>query len=254
MNQLKVSIPLYVQIAEGLLEQIESAELVPGDRLPSERKLSKQLGVTRTTLRQALNLLETQGLLKRMHGVGTYVANMKIDRHANQLVPFTKGIRRRGHAPGAKVVMMRQELASVSIARKLNLKTSAPIFYSHRLRMVNHEPTMLEKFKVPIHIFPDFHEQDLDNQSVYEVMERVYNVAITHADLSIEAVSATEYEAELLGVPKGAPLMLEERVGYDKNGRPVEYAKDLYRGDRFRFVTRKAGRIDSIMSESKIDF
>lgn len=244
MNQLKVTIPLYVQIAEGLFERIAAGELIPGDRLPSERILSEQLGVTRTTLRQALSLLEGQGLLKRMQGVGTYVANLKIDRHAAHLLPFTKGIKRGGFYPGAKVILLRQEVASVSVARKLNLTPLAPIFYSHRVRLVNQEPAMLEKFKVPMDVFPRFDQHDFNSRSVYEVIEEEYGIIITHADLSIEAVSATEYEAELLCIPKGFPLILEERIGYDGNGRPIEYAKDLYRGDRFRFITRHANRLD----------
>jgi GntR family transcriptional regulator len=231
---------LYIQIAEGLLKRIESGELLPGNRLPSERELSESLGVTRMTLRQALELLQKQGLLERKQGVGTFVADLKIERQANHLVPFTKGMQKRGFKPGARLLALEQQLAEVSVAKVLHLPVSAPVYYLHRLRFINREPTMVEKIMFPAHRFPNLEQYDFAARSLYEVLETEYGVFINHARQSFEAVQASTYEGDLLKIACGSPLMLEERVAYDQTEDPVEYAKDLYRGDRFRFVTEMA--------------
>ncbi len=238
MNQSKTIIPLYIQIAEGLLDRIQSGNLAPGDRLPPERELSAALGVNRRTVREALRVLGTQGLITRQRGVGTFIAHPKIERQADHLVPFTQGMQSRGYVTGAKVVLLKQRMCAVSVAEQLSLPISSPIYYIHRLRFLNNEPTMLEKFILPTGYFPEFERHDLENRSLYEILETEYSVIISQARQSIEAVSATEYEAGLLDIGSGAPLLLEQRLGLDQNGRPVEYAKDLYRGDRFRFVTK----------------
>jgi GntR family transcriptional regulator len=99
---------------------------------------------------------------------------------------------------------------------------------------------MLERYTMPIDRFPDLNRHDLANRSMYEILETEYGVAVNHARQTLEPVTAAEDEAELLGVPRGAPLMLERRISFDKDNRPVEYGRDLYRGDRFRFVTEIA--------------
>lgn len=240
ISHLTAAVPLYIQIAESLLDQIESGELVPGDRLPPERELSKVLGVNRMTLRQALRVIEAQGLIIRRQGNGTYIAEPKIEREADLLVPFTRGMRRRGYMPGAKVIVLKQQPAEVSVANYLKLPISASVYYMHRLRFINQEPVMLERLTISAHRFPGFEDHDMGNRSVYEIMETEYGVSITKARQSLEPVIATDYEAECLGIEPGTPLMLERRLGFDQEGHPVEYAKDLYRGDRFSFVTEMA--------------
>jgi GntR family transcriptional regulator len=99
---------------------------------------------------------------------------------------------------------------------------------------------MLEHYVMSVHRFPDLRRFDLEHRSMYEVMETEYGVSIRRARQSLEPVIASEYEAELLGVNPGAPLMLERRLAYDQDDQPVEHGRDLYRGDRFRFVTEIA--------------
>jgi len=240
VNRFTTAVPLYIRIAEGLLGQIESGELSPGDRLPSERELSEALDVNRMTLRQALGLLETQGLLVRRRGDGTYVARPKIERQASRLVPFTRGMKRRGYVPGAKVITFERRRAEAALAQKLGLPVAAPVYFVRRLRLLNQEPMMLERLTMPAHRFPGLERFDLAKHSVYDVMETEYGIIVGRARQSLEPVVATEYEAELLGVQPGAPLMLERRLGLDQDDQPVEYGRDLYRGDRFRFVTEIA--------------
>lgn len=235
MDHYREHLPLYIQIAEGLLERIESGELSVGARVPSERDLSKQLDVARMTVRQALQLLESQGVLTRKQGVGAFVAAPKVERPADQLAPFTRGMESLGLQPGATVLVLEERVANAIVARKLQIHLSAPVYYCQRVRSVNHEPIMVETFYLPFERFPNFTQQDLTDRSLYQVLESVYNTSIHKAEQSLEAVPATEYESHWLDVPKGAPLLREERLAFDQAGEPVEYAKDLYRGDRIRY-------------------
>ncbi len=239
-NRLSTAAPLYTQIAENLLDQIESGKLAVGQRLAPERELSQTLGVNRMTLRQAFHLLESQGLLIRRQGHGTYIAEPKIERQAGKLISFTRGMERRGYKPGAKVIVFTERPVEASLAVHLKLPVSAPVYEIHRLRLINQEPVLLERYTIPVNRFPALERHDLANRSMYEVMEKEYGVVISQARQSLEPVIATEYEAELFGIKPGAPLMLEHRLSLDKDNQPVEYGKDLYRGDRFRFVTDMA--------------
>ncbi len=236
----KSGIPLYVQIAESLFDRIESGDLKPGQRLSAERKLSETLKVNRMTLRQALHTLEAQGLLVRRQGDGTYVAESKIERQAGKLVPFTKSMQKRGYTPGAKVITLEQRLAESAVAKELNLHVSTPVYFVHRVRLIKQEPVMLENFYLPVARFPGLERFDLAKRSVYEILETEYGVTISRARQSLEPTVATEYEAGILKIKIGAPLMLEIRLAFDKDDRPVEYGHDFYRGDRFRFVTETA--------------
>lgn len=240
VKRMTAAAPLYNQIAASLLNQIESGKLAPGSRLPPERELSEMLGVNRMTLRQALHVLETQGLLVRRQGDGTYVAEPKIERQAGRLFSFTRGMERRGYKPGGRVVTFSQRPVEAYLAALLKLPVSAPVYEIHRLRLINEEPVLLERYTIPVQRFPDLDKHDLANRSMYEVFEKEYGVAVSQARQSLEPVVATTYEAELLTIQPGAPLMLERRISFDTNNQPVEHGQDLYRGDRFRFVTEIA--------------
>ena len=240
IGRLSPTAPLYSQIAERLTDRIKAGKLAIGSRLPPERELSQALGVNRMTLRQAVHMLETQGLLVRRQGDGTYVAEPVIERQAGKLFSFTRGMAQRGYKPGGKIVLFIQHPVDAAMARNLKLRVDAPVYDLHRLRFIEDEPVMLERFVISVQLFPELEQHDLARRSMYEVMEKEYGVQVHQARQSLEPVLAGRYEAGLLGIKKGAPLMLERRVSFDKEGRPLEYGSDLYRGDRFRFVTEMA--------------
>ncbi len=242
VNRLLTSVPLYIQIAESLLERIESGELAPGDRLPPERALSEMLGVNRMTLRQALRVLELQGLLERRQGRGTTVALPRFDRNAGRLFSFTQGMERQGLKPGARLISVDQLPARAGMAKDLAIPVSSMVYVITRLRTVNQLPVLLERYTLPVRRFLQLDRHDLESRSIFEALATEYGVVIDRAWQSLEPVLADPYEAGLLDVAIGAPLMLERRVSFDPEGRPVEAGRDLYRGDRFRFVTETAPR------------
>jgi GntR family transcriptional regulator len=236
----EASSPVYVRIAENLFTQIESGELGPGDRLPPERELSEKLGVNRLTIRRALQKLELQGLLTRRQGAGTFVSEPKIEQQAEVIISFTKGMQRRGYIPSAKIIKFEKLNAEKPVADSLMLSSSDLVYSIFRLRLINKEPVLLERLTIPANRFPKFEHHDLSKRSLYEVMETEYGVIVTNARQSLEPVIALEYEAEMLNVPPGAALMLQRRLSFDQDDQPIECGKDLYRGDRFKFVTELA--------------
>ena len=240
LKRLSTAGPLYSQIAARLEEQIAAGKLAYGMRLPSERELSQTLRVNRMTLRQALRELEVKGLLLRRRGAGNYIAEPVIERHAGRLTSFTYVMQRRGYRTGAKMIKCDKHPVDAALAEELKLRTAALVYDIHRLRLIDDEPVMLERYTIPVARFPDLNKHDLEHRSMYKVMEEEYGVVVRHARQTLEPVVADHYAAKLLGVKTGAPLMQERRVSFDKNNRPVEHGCDLYRGDRFRFITEMA--------------
>jgi len=231
------TVPLYIQIAERLISRIESGDLSPGAQLAPERELSIELNVNRMTLRRALKVLESQGLLERRHGIGNFIANSKIDRQTETIFRFSIGMAKRGYIPGTKLISVKVIEAEPQLAKDLDIRGSSRVYDILRLRCINQEPVMLEGYKIPLNWFPGLHEFDLENRSIYEILETEYEVKIARSRQSLEPIIANSFEAELLKINLGDPLMLEKRISYDADDQPVEFGKDRYRGDRFRFIT-----------------
>ncbi len=196
------------------------------------------------TLRRALHVLELQGLLVRKHGIGTFIAEPKIDRPMDIVFRFTRGMQKRGYTPGARLISIEQLSLGAAMSRELDVPSTSSAYQILRLRSINQEPVMLESYTIPALRFPGLDRYDLENRSIYEVLETEYAVTIVSARQSFEPVLANDFDAGLLGVRIGAALMLEKRVSLDQNHCPVEYGKDRYRGDRFRFVTEASAPFD----------
>jgi len=229
--------PLYIQIAEGLIAQIESGDLIPGQQLPPEREFSEKLSINRMTLRRALHVLESQGLIIRKHGIGTYIAELKFDRQMEVVFRFSRGMQNRGFTPAAEIISIEKVAAEAALAKDLSLPEPSPVYSILRLRSINQEPVLIESYKIPVQRFPGLDKYDLENRSIYDVLENEFGVPIVRARQSFEPVIASTFEAELLEITEGNALMLEKRISYDSENVPIEYGKDHYRGDRFRFVT-----------------
>jgi len=230
----------YQQIADNIQDRIESGELQDGDRLESERELSNQLGVNRLTVRRAFNVLENRGLVDRRQGGGTYVATQAIERQASQLVPFTLAMQEVGVKPGACLIAFDKEPADQSLSELLRIPIDSLLYHIFRVRIADDEPAVIEQFFTPCQLFPNFESHDHEKRSGYEIMETEYGISVTRAEQSLEPVVATPYEAALLRISPGMPLMLERRLAFDKQNQPIEYGKDLFRGDMFKFITTDA--------------
>src|SRR5215213_9864899 len=225
----------YVQIEEELAERIRTGMLRPGDRIPPERELAEQMQVSRMTVRQALGRLADRGLLVRERGRGTFVSEPKLVQSLSRLNGFYDQMVSQGILPSSRLLSGEQILASAAVAQVLDLRIAEPLFKVVRLRLGGGVPLALETSFFPARLVPGLLDYDLERHSIYRLMER-YDARPVRATQSLEPVPARDLEAEALEVPPGSPLMLVERIGWDTQDRPVEYAKDIYRGDRSRFV------------------
>jgi GntR family transcriptional regulator len=229
--------PAYAQIEDRVVEAVSAGDLRPGDRLPPERELAEQIGVSRMTLRQALQVLERRGLVRRTvgrHG-GTFVAEPKIERDLTALAGLTEQLRRQGHQAGARVLSKQEGSCSRRTATALSLHTGERVFEVVRLRLSDGTPLALERSLFPAERFAGLLQLSLDG-SLYELLERTYHVSVRRAIERLEPVVAGPREAALLSVAQGAPLLLVERTAFDADGLPVEYARDRFRGDRTEVV------------------
>lgn len=234
----RISSPLYVQIAESIAERIRSGVLAVGDRISSERQLAEELSVSRMTVRQALATLQQQGLIGSLHGKGYFVSPPRIEAPVDILIGFSDNMTKRDIRPGARLLALEVMLADRSLAGELQIRVGEQIFAVHRLRLANDMPVALEYSHFPAHLFPNLDQHDLESHSIYAILAQEYGVKLAGATQSLEPVVAQSWQANLLHVPKGAPLMLVTRTSHDEQQRIVEYARDYYRGDCFRFVSR----------------
>ncbi|HYG60283.1 MAG TPA: GntR family transcriptional regulator [Symbiobacteriaceae bacterium] len=230
-------IPLYYQIKARLLEAIENGQLKPGDRVMSERELTTQFGVSRMTARQALTELENQGYLYRVQGKGTFVATPKLEQPLAGLTSFTEDMRRRGLEPGARVLAAEEMVAGRRVARALGIGETTAVYKLERLRLAGGEPMALEAAHLPVVYVPGLLESGPMERSLYRILAEHYQIHLVRATQSLEAVPANAYEADMLHVKEGTPLLLLERIARDTADRPVEFVRSLYRGDRYRFTT-----------------
>jgi GntR family transcriptional regulator len=227
----------YLQIEQELASRIVRGVLRPGARLPAERDLARDLGVSRMTLRQALARLEHRGLIARAHGRGTFVAEPKLHQRATTLRGFFRETVGQGVVPSTRTIEKTAIYATRALASTLQLRIGEEVYKVVRLRSGRGAPVVLETSFFPASVVPGMLALDLDHQSIYRLMEDRYGAGPVRGEQAIEAVAAEQPEAELLGVPAGSPLIVLERTAWDASERPVEYARDLYRGDRSRFTT-----------------
>jgi GntR family transcriptional regulator len=225
----------YVQIEEELAERIRTGMLRPGDRIPPERELAEQMQVSRMTVRQALGRLADRGLLVRERGRGTFVSEPKLIQSLSRLNGFYDQMISQGILPSSRLLSGQEVLASAAVAQVLDLRIGEPLYKVVRLRLGGGVPLALETSFFPARLVPGLLDYDLERHSIYRLMER-YDARPVRATQSLEPVPARDQEADALEVPAGSPLMLVERIAWDTQDRPVEYAKDIYRGDRSRFV------------------
>lgn len=227
----------HAQIEDWLADAIAAGQLSPGDRLPSESDLAAWLGVSRMTLRHALGELAQRGLVTRTvgRGGGTFVAEPKLEQDLTTLAGFSEQLRRHGKVAGARVLAAVQIPAGRTAAAALELAEGDPVHDVRRIRLADERPIVIEHSQFPARLFPDLLDRRLDG-SLYDLLAASYGLGPHRARESLEPVVAGVREAEALQVDEGSPLMLVERTAYAADGQPVEYARDLFRGDRTRIV------------------
>ena len=230
-------LPRYYQLKEIIRERIRSGEWKPGDLIPSERELSEKYGISRMTARQAITDLVNEGLFYREQGKGTFVSQRKITQQLIHLTGFTEDIRARGQRPGTKVISAEMHPADEATAEKLRIPSGTPIFRLQRLRLADGEPLAIEVSQINFKGCQMLLEENLEQNSLYRVLETKYGISLMEADQELEAGLAGNEEAQFLKISVGSPVLFTRRTTYTERNQPVEYAKAVYRGNKYTFYT-----------------
>lgn len=225
-------VPLYFQVAQHLEQMIESGELPMGTRLENEIDLADRLGLSRQTMRRAIEYLVDRGLLVRKRGIGTQVVHAKITREV-ELTSLYDDLAKTGRAPATKVVSFRTEAAPDAVAAALGIAAGTPVYVFERLRYADAEPLALMRNHVPEHLL-QLSAADLEAEGLYNLF-RANGIGMRIAKQAIGARAATAAEARALGEREGAPLLVMERSAYDEQGRAVEHGHHVYRASRYSF-------------------
>jgi len=236
--QRRVGVPLYYQIQQRLMSQIRSGEFSPGQPIPSLQELASRMRVSQMTARQAIRALCDQGLMYSKQGKGTFVSGIKHEKNFRQVLSFTEEMRAHGSEPSSKVLSFRLQAGTREVRSALKMKAGQKVFRLRRVRYSDGVPMGIECSCLPQHLCPDLLETFDPSTSLYETLADQYGIHMEITDEVVKASSATPEEAALLKIAPGTPVLLFTRTCYDENGKPLEFVKSTYRGDRYKIVQR----------------
>ncbi len=230
-------VPFYLQLKVALQRGIRQGEWGPGDMLPSESELTRRYGVSRTVVRQALKDMSYEGQVVRQKGKGTFVTQPKISSRSlvQSLEGFYQDMADRGVPVLTRVLEQELEPAEGEVATNLELEPLTPVTKLVRLRFVEDEPIVLVASYLPYELCRELIHADLERGSLYAFLEDECGLRIGRGSRRIEAVGASEAEAQTLKVETGTPLIRLKSVSYTPEGTPLEYFDAVFRGDRARF-------------------
>ncbi|MCQ8261240.1 GntR family transcriptional regulator [Streptococcus suis] len=233
--------PLYLQLVDTLEIMIRD-NMEPNEKLFSERELTQVYGVSRITVRLALQELEKRGLVYKKHGKGTYVSeisNSAVD--LSQAYSFTEQMRRIGKIPSTKILSFSTILVTDFIAQQLQISLGNQVFELERLRLADGIPMMLERTYVPVEIFPQLSKERLEELPLYEIFFEDYGQQIRLAEEEFYASIALDNEANLLRIPNSSPVLHLIRKTYNDRNRLIEFTFSIARGDQFRYKVSHQG-------------
>lgn len=225
-------VPLYFQAAQHIEHMIESGELPLGAKLENENELAERFGLSRPTLRQAVDYLIDRGLLVRRRGIGTQVVQAKVTREV-ELTSLWDDLARAQRTPSTQVLSFAVQPASDVVASTLGINPGTLVYVFERLRYADDEPLALMLNHVPASLLVLSFE-DLQKRGLYDIL-RGNGINLRIAKQAIGARAATPAEARALNEHKGAPMLTMERSAYDDRGRPVEHGSHIYRASRYSF-------------------
>lgn len=240
------AIPLYYQIEQDLAAAIANGTLAPDSRIPTEEELIQKYGVSRTTVRKAIQELERGGLIEIRRGIGTFVRTEKITQEFAELTGFVEDMAAIGLQPSAKVLGTAAVQADETVARQLRLPIGTEVMQIRRIRLADGVATSLDETYLPMDLGRKVVENDLEVYPIFSLLEEKYATPLVEADYRIESIAAEPAIAEALGIEAKSPILLLERVSYTLDQRPVDFEKLFYRGDKIRLTTRLRRRPSSL--------
>jgi GntR family transcriptional regulator len=229
--------PVYKKIQSEIRRRIASASLKPGDAVSSERELAKTQKVSLMTARRALAGLESEGIVERLRGVGTFVAAPKI--HFNKLMSYTEQMSSRGLTALSRVLIAKVIEGEPEVAARLGLPAATRMLKIQRLRLTGKEPFALETCYLHASDFPDLASAPLGRNSLFAILEHDYATKLAYADEEVDATEADASIAKMLGVPLGASVLRIRQTIYSAQGKATIYVIGFYRSERHTLFIRR---------------
>ncbi|QZY53089.1 GntR family transcriptional regulator [Leucobacter tenebrionis] len=220
------------EVRQRLGTLIAAAE--PGHRLPPERELMRTFGVARETIRRALDDLVFEGQLVKRAGVGTFVARPRLTKQF-RMRSFTEEMRAQGMSSSSRLISATTHAAGARTGAQLRISPASPVISIQRVRLANDEPMAIETLRLPLDLVPGLAVRELESRSLYETLREDYDIELSSGSQRIEATVTDDAESALLGLAPQSPALLVDRVTWTAEGRRVEAARSVYRGDRYRF-------------------
>jgi GntR family transcriptional regulator len=238
--------PLYLQITDILRARILDGSYQPNHQMMSESEMMATFGVSRITVRQALNNLQSEGLIFRIPGKGSFVSRPRAFQNLGSLQGFGTAMREMGYETHSQVLSARAMKPPQQVLERLQLAKGDKVMELRRLRFLNREPISVDVSYLPQAIGARVAKADLANRDIFAILENDLQIALGHADLQINSTLADDALAAQLRVTEGSPVLFIERVIHTPDGSPLEYEELYYRGDAFRFKVR----VDRVATQS----
>lgn len=233
-------IPLYYQLNEQILDNIKSGMLKPGDYLPSEEEMCNNLGLSRGTVRQAINNLAEKGYVFRERGKGTQIKPPTLNHDLVGDFSFAKGIRKLGMIPTTKVLEASIGVGKKGITDRLNLNSKAKVFKLSRVRLADNEPWIYEDAYLSADKFPGIEKFDYESNLIIDVLDTEYRTILTNINAYVEPIILDKKFAEILDVKEGISGLVMDRVLFAEESKPIVYSHACIRGDRCRYYFKIA--------------
>ena len=234
-------LPLYQQVYEILRSEIMAQSYKPGDMISPTTELVEKYHVSSITIRQALEMLEQEGLIYRQRGKGTFIAHPTLEQSLTRIISFTEDMLQRGNKPGTKVMQSGLVLAADEIAKKLQIEPDEELAYVKRLRLADGEPMSVEESCLVHRYCQGILKYDFATNSMRLILEKKFGIRLVKAKQTIRALQTPSHLVRSLSLKPGAPILFIERVSYSQYELPVEFLRIYYRGDRYELYNELQG-------------
>ena len=235
MAHLKSGTPRHQQVSDWLRAQIADGRWVTDDQLPSESSLGDQFSVSRITVRRALQTLESEGLIYRRQGLGSFVGTNRVNQGLIRLTDFAEDMEAAGMEASSRVLHSDFEEASDVVARPLGIDAGVRVMRLDRLRLGDGEALAFDRTWLPMFYAQLLHGRDLTRETIYHILEVDYRIPVVSGRFRIEAINAPADISQELGIPWGRALLMIERVTVTEADRRVYYQQRFYRSDRVAY-------------------
>jgi GntR family transcriptional regulator len=230
-------IPLHMQMADEIRAQIRRRELLPNDRLPSERELCERYNISRITVRKALGTLGQEGLIHSTIGKGNFVAQTAFNEELQPLSSFTQDMARRGMQASSITLSQAIIPADDSLSEKLGIPRGAEVVRLHRLRLADGLPIAIQLTHLPHHLCPNLLDFNFSDRSLYDILQNEYKLVLARSGTEIMAALAHAEEANLLKLKQPAAVLISEQTTYLENRVVIEMTRSIFNADRYKLHT-----------------